>query len=86
MPLQALNAPGSNKSAKLLNAVTVIRLAVNPKGDLRYAGISELPKGAQVEMCGKGFNERTVKLQWQGQFFFAFAQDLEPPVTSAILE
>lgn len=39
--------------------------------------ILQLPEGTQVRVCGDGFNERTVKVSWEGGFYFLFAEDLE---------
>jgi hypothetical protein len=86
MSLEVSDGAYQEKSFKLWRNITVIRLVTNQKGDLRYAGISELPKGAEVDLCGMGFNERTVKLRWQGEFFIAFVQDLECPVMSALID
>jgi hypothetical protein len=41
-------------------------------------GITKLPKGAQLQIWAKGFNERTVKVKWKDSFYFVFLQDLEP--------
>jgi hypothetical protein len=40
-------------------------------------GITKLPKGAQLQIWAKGFNERTVKVKWKDSFYFVFLQDLE---------
>jgi hypothetical protein len=39
--------------------------------------LAELPQGAQVELCGSGYNERTLKIRLHGEYYIAFAQDLE---------
>lgn len=86
MPLPASDTPSSTKSYQLWKSIAVIRVIANEEGDLHYGGISELPKGAEVDLCGGGFNERTVKVHWRGEFFFVFLQDLECPVLSAFIE
>jgi hypothetical protein len=41
--------------------------------------ILQLPEGTQVRVCGDGFNERTVKVSWEGGgYYFLFFEDLEP--------
>ena len=40
--------------------------------------ILQLPEGTQVRVCGDGFNERTVKVAWEGGYYFLFFEDLEP--------
>ncbi len=36
-----------------------------------------LPKSTQLEVCGEGFNDRTLKVRCNGSFYFVFIQDLE---------
>lgn len=67
------------KSSRLWKDIAVIRLDTNPDGNPRYGDIFELPRGAEVDVYGAGFSERTVKLRWQGESFVAFLQDLESP-------
>ncbi|MBV9264632.1 MAG: hypothetical protein JO061_00540 [Acidobacteriaceae bacterium] len=43
----------------------------------RLGHIASLPKGTRLEICGGGFNERTVKARCQGHFYFVFLQDIE---------
>jgi hypothetical protein len=45
----------------------------------RLGPIVSLPKGAHLETCGLGFNERTIKARCEGRFYFVFLQDLEFP-------
>jgi len=39
--------------------------------------ITQLPEGAELELCGEGFNERTVRVRWAEGFYFVFLQDLD---------
>jgi hypothetical protein len=43
----------------------------------RFGPIVSLPAGAQVRTCGEGFNERTLKVRYEGSFYFVLVQDLE---------
>ena len=43
--------------------------------------ITQLPQGAQLHVCGRGFNERTVRVRWANGSYFVFLQDLEAPLT-----
>lgn len=38
--------------------------------------ILRIPNGAEIECCDEGFNEKTVKVRWQGKFYFVFREDL----------
>jgi hypothetical protein len=39
----------------------------------------QLPRGATLEVCGDGFNERTVKVRTNNRYYFVFRQDIEAP-------
>lgn len=39
--------------------------------------LSQLPSGAEIEVIGAGFSERTVKVQSNGVTYVVFLQDLE---------
>jgi hypothetical protein len=43
----------------------------------RLGPITQLPQHAQLEICGDGFNERTVKVRCKDSFYFVFREDLE---------
>lgn len=43
----------------------------------RLGVITQLPEGAQLDACGDGFDDRTIKVKWQGCCYFVFLQDLE---------
>jgi len=86
MSLPVSDAQFPTKSSKLPKNIAVIRLVGNEERGLHFGGVSELPEGAEVDLCGEGFNERTVKVQWHGEFFFVFLQDLECPVMSGFID
>ena len=39
--------------------------------------VSRLPRGAAVQVCGLGFDKQTIKVAFQGQYYFVFLDDLE---------
>lgn len=41
--------------------------------------ITQLPRGAMIDVCGDGFNERTAKIRYGQGYFFVFLQDLQEP-------
>ena len=45
-------------------------------GLMRLGTILQLPEGAQIRFIGDGFNERTVKVSWEGANYFVFLEDL----------
>ncbi len=43
----------------------------------RLGVLAQLPKGAELQVCGSGFTPRTRRVESGGQFYFVFLQDLE---------
>jgi hypothetical protein len=39
--------------------------------------VIRLPRGAQLNACGEGFNDRTVKVCCNGSLYFVFLKDLD---------
>jgi len=67
----------------LSKKIAAIGAALNEDGKIRMGVISQLPDGANLEVCGDGFNDRTIKVRWQEQFYFVFMQDVEVPLSFA---
>jgi hypothetical protein len=60
----------------LAKNISAIELNGVENGKARLGPVLQLPHGAQVEVCGDGFNERTVKIRSNGKYYFAFLSDL----------
>lgn len=43
---------------------------------LETKAVSQMPAGSHVEVCGEGYNPRTVKVCCGGTMFFVFREDL----------
>lgn len=64
------------KSYTLARRIAAVRLT-NADGHRRRLGeIAQLPAGVRLDCCGGGFDERTVKVHYAGEFYFVFLQDL----------
>jgi hypothetical protein len=57
--------------------VAAIQLLNADKGNTKLGMITQLPRGAELQICGDGFNERTVRVRWAEGYYFVFLQDLE---------
>lgn len=68
----------------LSKVIAAINIRETEDGHTRMGLIAQLPQGAQLEICGEGFNERTVKVRWKNQFYFVFLQDVEEPAPRAL--
>src|SRR3954451_16622500 len=57
--------------------IAALELLPTPSG--AHAGrLTPVPKGARLEICGRGFTERTIQVRWEGRLGFVFLQDVEP--------
>lgn len=77
---QALLIPDrvtSTQSYILAKSISAIQLVPDKEGSTRLGIISELLKGTQIDVCGDGFNQRTIKVHCHGRFYFVFLQDIE---------
>lgn len=61
---------------RLSKRISAIQLVAAEDGGAKLGLLSQLGPGATVEICGKGFNERTVKVRSSHQYYFVFLEDL----------
>ncbi|MBV8809753.1 MAG: hypothetical protein JO033_13855 [Acidobacteriaceae bacterium] len=58
--------------------VSAIQILPPGEDGIRRLGlITQLPEGAEVNVGGPGFNDRTVKVSWEGSSYFIFLEDLD---------
>ena len=70
-------------SYTLAKKIPALQIVVAPDGCARAGSVMQLPQGAQIQVYGEGFNERTVKVRWEESYFFVFVQDLDVSRSSA---
>jgi hypothetical protein len=63
---------------RLPNTIAAIQASCARGGAPELGAISHLPEGAELEFCGDGFNESTLKVRWEGQSYFVFIDDIAP--------
>ncbi len=73
---EALFSAALPPSYRLPHEIAAIQALRAQDGRTELAAISHLPAGAELTFCGDGFNETTVKVSFEGQFFFVFVQDV----------
>lgn len=73
----AADADRLNSTFTLSQNISAIQALCDAEGMVRLGTILQLPEGTQVRICGDGFNERTVKVIWEGAYYFVFLEDLE---------
>jgi hypothetical protein len=63
----------------LPRSVPAIQILPTEDGERTRLGlITQLPQGAEIEMRGPGFSDRTVNVRCSGASYFVFLEDLEP--------
>jgi hypothetical protein len=60
--------------SRRIAAIRLKRAADDRRGKL--GEILQLQPGARLDCCGDGYNERTTKVHYAGEFYFVFLQDL----------
>ena len=67
----------SSQRYVLSQGIRAIELGSGQRGKTRLGPVSTIPAGSEVECCGQGFNENTVRISCRGRFYFVYRQDLE---------
>jgi hypothetical protein len=67
------------RSLLLEKPICAIQLAYQASGERKLGLLTQLPSGTTGYVCGPGFNERTVKVRVNGQYYFVFLQDIQVP-------
>ena len=65
--------------------ISALELVQTEAGE-RLGQIAAVPKGTCLELCGSGFNERTIKVRFEKHLYFVFLQDLAPPEDAGTAE
>ncbi|MGH9608098.1 MAG: hypothetical protein ACRD34_00355 [Bryobacteraceae bacterium] len=65
------------KLYELPRNISAIQSISDLDGQTRLGMILQLPEGAEVRVCAPGFNERTVKVSWEGGFYYIFREDID---------
>ena len=66
------------KAYTLPKSVSAIQILPTEDGERTRLGlITQLPEGAEIEIGGPGFSERTVSVRCFGASYFVFLDDLE---------
>ena len=68
----AANAPASYS-----DRICAMQVLPGGDGSPKMGLLTQLARNAEFEICGPGFNERTLKVSVAGHFYFVFREDLE---------
>jgi hypothetical protein len=77
---EVLSIPESvcpSKTYTLSRRIAALRLTVGTDSRRgRLGDILQLEPGARLDCCGDGYDERTIKVCFAGEFYFVFLRDL----------
>lgn len=65
------------RSQTLSRTIAGIQLVPVDAKQGRLGNVSQLASGSRLDLCGEGYDARTVKVRCDGSFYFVFLQDLE---------
>ena len=60
---------------KIVSAIQI--LPSDESGSTRLGLLTQLPEGAEIEIGGPGFNDRTLRVKCGNAVYFVFLDDLE---------
>jgi hypothetical protein len=72
------------KTVRTQRKISAIEIDSLSNGDVRLGALSEIPAGVELEICGPGFNGRTIKARHDQTFYFVFLQDIAEPESPPI--
>jgi hypothetical protein len=72
-----------NSVHSLTEAITAFAILRDEHGAERSGAVCEIEEGADLRICGPGFNTRTVKVCYGDALFYVFWRDLALAVTHA---
>lgn len=70
------NSPSIHRSYTLACDISAMQVLRFDDAELTLGPVSKLPKGAKIETCGGGFDKATLKVSYEGLFYFVFRQEL----------
>jgi len=69
----------SGLPARILSPrISAVELTSDRHDHPRLGRITQLVQSCAIEICGEGFNERTVKVRYENSFYFVFRADVKP--------
>lgn len=76
-PLTLTDPAVLNRVYTLSHDISAMQVLPFNENGARLSPVSRLPRGARIEACGDGFDDQTLKVSYEGQYYFVFLLDLE---------
>lgn len=61
----------------LHHSISALRVITESDGKNRIGLLTQLPRNAEIEICGEGFDDRTVTVRLGDSLYFAFRADVQ---------
>lgn len=74
-----------SKLCVLHHNISALRVVTQPDGTRVIGSLTQLPQNTEVEICGAGFDDRTVTVRTGSVLFYAFRADLSDKDESGVL-
>ena len=74
----------SRSSYTLSTDIPAIQVLPAGAGLMGLGPVLKLPRGAQIEACGAGFDDHTLKVRYADSLYYVFLEDLEIKRKSAV--
>ena len=74
--LSVQGSEGNIRTVVLTRKASAVQLETIANGTPKLGLICQFPPGTQVELCGDGYSERTVKVRYRDNFYFVFRNDI----------
>jgi hypothetical protein len=59
------------------NSLIAVQIVFSEDGREAMGPLTQLPKTSDLEACGAGFDERTIRVRFQGSDYYVFREDLQ---------
>ena len=73
----SLEPPTRNRTYTLPRDISAMQILPYDEAGARLSPVSKLPRGARIEACGAGYDDQTLKVAYEGQYYLVFLQDLD---------
>jgi hypothetical protein len=60
-----------------IKSIAAVQVTYNDDGSEGMGLLMQIPRESNFQVCGEGFNERTVKVNLKGFRYFVFREDIE---------
>jgi hypothetical protein len=71
------NRPSFSECISLRNPICALKLSFAEASNEVTGLLTNLAAGTSMYVCGTGFNDRTVKVMVNGQYYYVFLRDID---------